>query len=89
VKDLLMNYWWIGASFSALYTAGSVWWTITAERRFRKLQLENRVLDLALESVRNDVLSMQAFLENGNTLRSIRLVPPIVQDNDNDEKRGA
>ena len=77
MKDLFLQFWWVGAVFSLLYTAGSVYWTITAERRFRWLRQELLIQKLAYARLHNTVENVQGYLEKDETLR--RVVIPLVK----------
>lgn len=70
MREFLQNYWYVAATFSALYTFGSVWWTASAERRLRKLAQEARVSDLALEYVERDLAEVQRYLEGCPTIKT-------------------
>jgi hypothetical protein len=66
-------YWW--APFSAAYTIGSIAWTVRAERLLRRLVREQKVLGFTYDDMRRDVDDIEGFLENGNTLRQIPVIP--------------
>lgn len=73
IHDLLVRYWW--APFSAAYTIGGLVWTVRAERLLRKLRREQTVQAWAYDDLRHDVDDIENFLENGNTLRQIPVIP--------------
>jgi hypothetical protein len=75
MKDLVTHYWYVGALFSALYTIGSAWWTVQAERRFRALKREQRILMWGIADKHERLEQIESFLENGNTLREIKVIP--------------
>ena len=77
MKELFLQFWWVGAVFSALYTAGSVYWTVGAERRFRWLKQELLIQKLAYARLHNTVENVQGYLEKDETLR--RVVIPLVK----------
>jgi len=75
MKDLFLQFWYIPAVFSTAYTIGSAWWTLQAERRFRALKREQRIMMWGLADKHERIEQIEAFLENGNTLREIKVVP--------------
>lgn len=68
-----LHYWWL--PFSAAYTVGSAIWTVRIERAFRKVRNEQKVLNIVYGDLRIDVDDIERFLENGNTIREIKVIP--------------
>jgi hypothetical protein len=68
---LVTSYWWV--PFSALYTIGSILWTIRAERLLRRLRTEQRIQMYTYNDLRQDVDDIEGFLESegSHTLRRI------------------
>jgi len=77
----LLDHWlWFAiplSILSTLYTIGSVWWTLHAERRFRWLKQELLIQKLAYARLHNTVENVQGYLEKDETLR--RVVIPLVK----------
>ena len=70
---LFLRFWWTLPS--ALYTVGSFVWTIRAERLLRAQKREHRILLWELKDVRRELDEIQNFLENGNTIKEIKIIP--------------
>lgn len=73
LAHLVSQYWWMVPS--ALYTLASTVWTVRAERALRALRREQRVLNMVYTDLHRDVDDIQTFLENGNTIREIKVIP--------------
>lgn len=70
---LVLQYWWTLPS--AAYTVGSFVWSVRIERACRQLKREQAVHRLQHTDLRADLDDVQNFLENGNTLREINVIP--------------
>lgn len=75
MKDLFLQFWYVPAVFSAIYTIASAWWTVAAERRFRWLRQELRIQELTYAKLHTEIENMHGYLERDETLRKVRILP--------------
>lgn len=74
--NFIASHWMhIAGTFSVLYTICGFLWTIRVERMLRRLAREQKIAAWTYDDMRRDVDDVQAFLENGNTLRQIPVIP--------------
>lgn len=79
MKDFFFQFWYLGAFFSVLYTAGSVWWTIKAEKRFRAYQREFDLLWRAHGKNLMRIAELEGYLSDKTpTCREFKCAPVIL-----------
>ncbi len=74
MSNFLQHYWYIGLAFSALYTIGSVWWSLRVESKIKDLTSELRIQRLLQNHMSSDLNDVEFYISNHTTLRMNREV---------------